>query len=155
MNDKKFSNISGIIGFAANGLSILASIFVFIVGIVAIDNPYWCWKSYSSSYWYSSSSSEYRWGADGDVFGIIMIIVAVLVFLINVASLVFKILVINKERKPVQNKNTAQQTAIGSTDDDYNDKFQKIEKLHELLSAGVITQEDFDRKKSSILGDKM
>ena len=155
MNDKKFSNISGIIGFVANGLSILASIYVFIVGIVAIEYPAWCYYYHSYSYWYSSSSSGYRWGADGEVLGIIMIIVAVLVFIINIGSLVFKILVINKERKPVQNKNTAQQTAIGSTDDDYNDKFQKIEKLHELLSAGVITQEDFDRKKSSILGDKM
>ena len=158
MNDKKFSGISGIIGFAANGLSILASIYVFIVGIVAIEFPYWCWRSYSYSYYSYRSSGTYEWGADGDVLGAIMIIAAVLVFLINAASLVFKILVISKTKKPVQSPvqgtNIAQQATVGAANDDYNDKFQKREKLHELLSSGVITQEEFDRKKSSILSDK-
>lgn len=150
MKNNRLSVISTIVGFATNAFCMLSSIFIGVCGVLSIEYPYWCYYSYSFSYYYYSSSSEYKCGMnDGDVLGVIMIIVAVLIFLLNVLSLVTKIINL---KKPV-----SQATAILTVSQPINvpetsdEKYEKIAKLNEFVQSGIITKEEFEAKKKELL----
>lgn len=152
----KIPTLNMIIGFIANALSILFSIFTSIMGFISLKFPYWCSKTYSYSYYsYYSTAKYYEGVSDGDVIGIIMIIVATVIFIINATSIVTKILSLKQQNMLNQSMRTTNNVTVSQVSpqvkSNENDQFEKIEKLNHLLKSGVITEEEFNSKKKQIL----